>query len=177
MPAENQSQQQPIDDTTESSKLATEFIFIVAVGLVVLAAFSAALGYDPISARAPLCVMVPLLILIAVQFNRSRKATKVRHVGMELQLLVTGPRQRFRAVLSLIAWMSFLLMAIYIAGHYAGMACFLLLMLRIVARESMRLSIFVTIVVTAGIYLLFENVFNIELYRGLLFNAIANRYG
>lgn len=177
MPADNENLERPLAETAEHSKRATEFIFIVAVGFIVLAAFAAALGYDPISARAPLCIMAPLLILIGVQFNRCRKATEVRHVSAELQLLVTGPRQRFRAVLSLIGWMALLLMGIYIAGHYAGMAIFLLLMLRVVAKESLRLSIVLTVLVTFGVYLLFENVFNIELYRGLLHNAIMSRLG
>jgi hypothetical protein len=72
----------------------------------------------------------------------------------------------------LIGWMIFLLGTIYLIGHYAGMMIFMFLLLHFKAKESLRLSVIVTLIVTAIIFVLFEQIFNIELYRGLIFRSI-----
>jgi hypothetical protein len=68
--------------------------------------------------------------------------------------------------------MIFLLGTIYLIGHYAGMMIFMFLLLHFKAKESLRLSVIVTLIVTAIIFVLFEQIFNIELYRGLIFRSI-----
>jgi cell division protein FtsW (lipid II flippase) len=55
-------------DETAQNNVVLELVFITFIGLVVVGALVAALNYDFISARAPLVIMVPLLILIAMQF-------------------------------------------------------------------------------------------------------------
>lgn len=158
---------------TEERRMQTlEMIFIVFVGVVVLSAFVAALGYDILSARAPLFIMVPLLILIGVQFNRTRKALSPNEMKSNVGDAASGKNKEFNAVLGLITWMCALLAVIYIAGHYLGIVIFMFLLLYVVAKESLRLSIIVTVAVTAFIYILFEHGFNIELYRGLLYRMM-----
>ena len=151
-----------------------EFIFIIVVAAISLAALLAALSYDIISALAPLCILVPLLILVAIQLNRTRKVAHLTDVNAELRRVFTGQRQRFRAIAALTGWMAFLLATIFIAGHYAGMILFLLIMLRKVSAESWRMTLIVSVLTTAAIYALFEYVFNLELYRGLIFNLVAS---
>ncbi|MFQ5981747.1 MAG: hypothetical protein ACE5KS_00080 [Woeseiaceae bacterium] len=52
-------------------KAALELMFISIIGLLVVGAFVAALNYDFVSARAPLVIMVPLLILIGMQLHKT----------------------------------------------------------------------------------------------------------
>jgi hypothetical protein len=66
---DNQQDSGNNDETTQNS-VALELVFISFIGLVVIGAFVAALNYDFVSARAPLVIMVPLLILIGMQFNK-----------------------------------------------------------------------------------------------------------
>lgn len=167
----------PQDSRDDTGKRATEFIFIAALAILVMGAFVSALSYHPISARAPLWIMVPLIVLIGVQFNRIRKTVRPTEVGTEIQKVVAGQQQRFIKVMALIGWMLFLLLLIYFAGHYAGLILFLFVMLRRVGGESVGLSVLLTVAVTAAIFGLFEYVFNIELYRGLVYHALIARWG
>ncbi|HEX6259236.1 MAG TPA: hypothetical protein VFZ51_01195, partial [Woeseiaceae bacterium] len=126
-----------------------EFIFIVVVATISIAAFLAALSYNIISGLAPLCILVPLLILIAIQLNRTRKVTHLADVNAELRRVFTGQRQRFKAIAALIGWMVLLLATIFVAGHYAGMFLFLLIMLRWISAESWRMTLIVSVLTTA----------------------------
>jgi Flp pilus assembly protein TadB len=156
----------------EGRKQTLEMIFIVFFGFVILSAFVAALSYDILSARTPLFIMVPLLILIGVQFNRTRKAMLPKELQTDVTAAAGGNNKEFNKIMGLIAWMCALLVVIYIAGHYLGIVIFMFLLLHIVAKESLRLSIIVTVSVTAFIYVLFEHGFNIELYRGLIYRML-----
>ena len=71
--------------------------------------------------------------------------------------------------------MMFVLLLIYAVGRYVGISVFMLVLLRLIARESWRLSVVLTACVALSIYLLFEHGFNIELNRGVL-NDLLLRY-
>lgn len=157
-----------------NAKPVAEFIFIVAVGLITLAAFFAALGYELVSARTPLTILVPMLILIGVQFRRVQKKVTVADLRGELRRVVSGQRPRFRETFVLMFWMIFLIAVIWLVGHFAGMAVFMFVMLRVVGKQSMLMSVGVTAGVTIAIYVLFTHVFNLELYRGLLIDVIES---
>ncbi|HUD96532.1 MAG TPA: tripartite tricarboxylate transporter TctB family protein [Woeseiaceae bacterium] len=169
MPAEPAAGEAP-----GNGRQVAEFIFIIVVAAISLAALLAALSYDIISALAPLCILVPLLILVAIQLNRTRKVAHLADVNAELRRVFTGQRQRFRAIAALTGWMALLLATIFVAGHYAGMFLFLLIMLCRISAESWRMTLIVSVLTTAAIYVLFEYVFNLELYRGLIFNLVAS---
>lgn len=161
----------------DAGKAVAEFIFVVVVGIMSVAALFAAFGYEMVSARTPLTILVPMLILIAVQFNRVRKRVTADQLRGEVRRAFDGQQQRLRGAVALMMWMFLLLAAIWLGGHYAGMAIFLFVMLRFVAREGWPMSIGVTVAVTLAIYVLFAHVFNIELYRGLLLNVLENAIG
>ena len=161
----------------DNGKAVAEFVFIVAVGLITAAALLAALGYELVSARTPLTILVPMLILIGIQFNRVRKNVTAAELRSEFRRVVGGQRARFREAFSLISWMFFLLAVIWLVGHFAGMAVFMFLMLRVVAKESLLMSTGVTAGVTIALYGLFAHVFKIELYRGLLRDLIESSMG
>ena len=154
-------------------KAALELCFVSFIGIVVGAGFVVALNYDFISARAPLFIMVPLLFLVAAQLLQTRAATQQDLLLAELSRAVRGQNRNVNVAIGFIGWMALLLVLIFVVGHYAGMATFMFVLLRLVSKESTRLSVCVTVGVTIVVYLLFEHVFNIELYRGLLFRLFA----
>lgn len=160
-------------DTSKNRKAVLELFFIALLGLAVAGAFIAALSYDFISARAPLFVMVPLLLLIGVQFNRTRKKAHARDAASELLHAISGENRNFNGVAGFIGLMALLLLLIYVGGHYVGISVFMFVMLRWISREGMLLALTISLGVTALIFVLFEYGFNIELYRGYLARWLA----
>jgi hypothetical protein len=163
-------------DNKTRDKSTLELVFISFTGIAVIGGFIAALGYDFVSARTPLCIMVPLLVLIGVQFHRTRKSVHVETVKSDLSQAISGQNENFNSVATFIGWMVLLLLLILVVGHYAGIAAFMFVLLRLISKESWKLSLLISIGVTAIIYFLFEHGFNIELYRGLIFKLLSG-YG
>jgi hypothetical protein len=157
-------------------KATLELCVIVVMALFVLAALGTSLTYDFASAIAPLCIIVPLLILIGVQFRRTLKASNPQIVALALSRIVKGENSVFNAIAVFIGWMAVLLAMIFLVGHYIGIAAFMFMLLRSVSKERFGLSLGVAVGVTAIIYVLFEYGFNIEMYRGLVFRMLAS-YG
>ena len=160
-------------DKAGQKKTTLELYFISFVGVVVVGAFVAALSYDFVSARTPLVVMVPLLLLIAAQFNRTRRASKTEVVLSDLSHALKGRNKQFNSVAGLIGWTILLMLLILVAGHYAGIAAFMFVLLRLVSKETKLLSVLTSVGVTVIIYFLFERGFNIELYRGLIYKLLS----
>jgi hypothetical protein len=155
---------------------ALDLIFIVMLAVIVTGAFVSALTYDFVSARTPLVILVPLLVLIAMQLVKSLKATSGADVAAYFKELIKGHYSEFNGVAAFFGWMLMLLALIYVAGHYAGIAGFMFILLYLVAEEKLVLSLSVSSGVTLMVYLLFEHVFGIELYRGLIYRIWAG-YG
>ncbi len=169
-------QQKIVEERVVPARATLEFCFVSFIGIVVLSAFVAALNYDFVSARAPLFVMVPLLILIGAQWLRGLRARAVTGHGLlriELSKALRGRNRNLNIAVGFVGWMALLLVLIFVIGHYAGITAFMFVLLRLVSKESTRLSVLVTAGVTIVLYLLFEHVFNIELYRGLLLGLLA----
>lgn len=160
-------------DPPDNKKAVLEACFITLLGLIVLGAFIVALTYDFISARAPIVVMVPLIILIGVQVNRARKQANMQELVTSISGALKGNDSDFNRVVMFIALMALLLLLIYIAGHYIGISAFMFVLMRWIAKEKLLLSLAITAAVTLLIYALFEHGFNIELYRGYLFQLLS----
>ncbi len=173
--SDNQQDSGNYDETAQKS-VALELVFISFVGLVIVGAFIAALNYDFVSARAPLVIIVPLLILVAMQFNKTRRQADSHVVLKQLSHALKGRNSKFNAVLRFVAFMSFLLLLIYVAGHYVGISVFMFVLMHWVSRERPILALLVSVGVTVLIYFLFEHGFNIELYRGYV-PRLLSRYG
>jgi MFS family permease len=154
-------------------KSVLELVFISVLGIAVLGAFIAALTYDFVSARAPLFIMVPLLLLIGMQINRSRKEAHLPDVIAELSVAFRGKNSDFNSVAGFIGLMVLLLLLIYVAGHYVGISVFMFVLLRWISKEHPVLSLLIAVGVTVLIYFLFEHGFNIELYRGYIFRLLS----
>lgn len=160
-------------DSKAERKAVLELVFILLLGFAVLGGFISALSYDFISARAPLFIMVPLMILIALQFNKCRRQIATPKLLQSFSMVVRGENKKFNSVFFFAVAMLTLLLLIYAAGHYAAIALFMLVMFRKVSGESWKMSLSVTLVVVFLLYALFEFGFNIELYRGYFFRVIT----
>lgn len=150
-----------------------ELFFVVLIGLAFSAALVAALGYAFVSARTPLVILIPLLLLIGAQINRTRKATDVTTILSDLSQVMRGKNRKFNTVASMVGWIVMLMLLIFVAGHYVGVATFMYFLLNLISKESKLLSALVSTGVTAILYILFEIGFNIELYRGLIYNFLS----
>ncbi|MEE9159399.1 MAG: hypothetical protein V3U60_13575 [Gammaproteobacteria bacterium] len=160
-------------DKVMGNNTTLELFFIVLVGLALGTAFIAALTYDFVSARTPLCILVPLLLLIGTQINRTRIATNAKKVMSDLSYAVRGQNRKFNKAAGMVGWIVMLMLLILIAGHYVGVATFMYILLNVISKESKLLSASVSIGVTTIIYILFELGFNIELYRGLFYDLLS----
>lgn len=158
----------PQTDDSVRDKSTLELAFITVIGVLVVCAFITALTYEGSSAVAPLCIMVPLLVLIGLQFKRTLRESHVDRVVSDLMSVVSGGNRVFNGAVVFCGWMAVLVGLIFVAGHYIGIAVFMFVLLRVVSKESLVMSAGVSAGVTLLIYLLFEYAFRIEMYRGLL---------
>ena len=165
----NERQEKVNDEEKDSNKITLELYFIVAVGLIVAAAFVAASRYEFVSARTPIVIMLPLIILIGAQFFRVQKASRTVDVRSALSTVAKGDNKTFNRAAGFIGWMILLLTLIVVAGHYAGIAVVMFVLLRFVSREGILFSLALTAGVTVVIFLMFELGFDIELHRGAIF--------
>ncbi len=160
------------DEVTENNTT-LELFFVVLIGLAFVAALIAALNYDFVSARTPLVILVPLIILIGAQINRTRKATNAKAIKLSLSRVAAGKDRKFNLVAGMSGWIVMLMLLIFFAGHYVGVATFMYVLLNVISKESKLLSALVSTGVTAILYVLFEIGFNIEMYRGLIYNFLS----
>ncbi len=163
-----------VDVDFEPGRTTLELCFIAIVSLIVVAAFISALGYEFVSARTPIVIMVPLIILIGAQFVRVIRAAGTVDVSSVLLAVVNGSNKTFNRAAGFIGWMALLLTLIVVAGHYAGIAIVMFVLLRLIAKEEMLFSLVLTVGVTVVIFLLFELGFDIELHRGVIFRILAD---
>ena len=166
-----------VDVENESNGITLELYFIVVVGLIVAAAFISALGYEFVSARTPIVIMVPLIILIGVQFVRAKKASRSADVRSALSTVAKGDNKTFNRAAGFIGWMVLLLALIVVGGHYAGIAILMFVLLRLISKEEILFSLALSAGVTVVIFLLFELGFDIELHRGAIFRIWAGDAG
>ncbi len=161
------------DEKDESNKITLELYFIVAVGLIVATAFFSASTYEFVSARTPIVIMVPLIILVGAQFVRAKKASQNVDVRSVLSAVARGGSKSFNRAAGFVGWMVLLLALILVAGHYAGIAILMFVLLRLVSKEQILFSLALSAAVTVVIFLLFELGFDIELHRGAIFRIWA----
>ncbi len=164
---------EPVDHARDSGRTTLEFCFIAVVGLIVMAAFVAALGYEFVSARTPIVIMVPLLVLIGVQFFRSLRTVRKVDAGAVLSAVAKGRDRTVNRTTGFIGWMIVFMALIVAVGHYAAIALVMFTLLRLVSRERPALSLALAVGMTVSIYLVFELGFDIELHRGAISRMLA----
>lgn len=160
---------EPDKEQEKSSHATPELCFTIVIGVLVAAAFVRSLTYDFVSARTPLVILVPLLILTGVQLKRIWGSSDLNEIKSTLSGVLKLQNKEFNSIAGFFLWMIFLLILIFVTGHYVGIAVFMFFLMNMVAEEKLSLSLIISILVTVAIYMLFEHLFNIELYRGLIF--------
>jgi hypothetical protein len=160
-------------ETTGNDLFVLELCFLLFLLVVVTIAFFEAMTYKIVSSRTPFVIMVPLLILLVVQVVRSVRTSGDQTIKQRAVRAFRGRNTNFRKINALAAWIVALGVTIQIFGHYIGIASFMFLLMWMVAKQRVMTSLVVTLVTTAVIYLLFEQGFNIELYRGMFFRYLA----
>ena len=160
-------------ETTRNDLFVLELCFLIFLLAVVTVAFFEATTYKIVSSRTPFVIMVPLWILLVVQIIRSARTSGDQTLWHRAMRALRGRNTNFRKINSLAGWIVALGVTIQIFGHYIGIAGFMFLMMWMVAKQKLKISIVVTLVTTSVIYLLFEQGFDIELYRGMFFRYLA----
>ena len=90
-----------------------------------------------------------------------------------LSQVMRGKNRKFNLLAGMVGLIVMLMLLIFVAGHYVGVATFMYFLLNLISKESKLLSALVSTGVTAILYILFEIGFNIELYRGLIYNFLS----
>jgi putative tricarboxylic transport membrane protein len=149
-----------------------ETYLIAFAGLIFLAALVTAFGYRAIPARTPIFILIPLLLLTVLQIIRSIRAANSGADSADGGAVTAADMHLLKAM-KLVGWTVLLLLLIILAGHYAGVALFMFILLKFVAGKETLFSLAVTAVVTCILFFLFELGFGIELYRGLIFRGLS----
>jgi hypothetical protein len=151
-----------------SNLFAIEICFLAFISFVVVIAFVEALSYKIVSSRTPFVIMVPLLILIVVHMRRLWKIRVHFDPKVRIAAALRGGDAKMNKIAVFSGWMVALVIMITIFGHHAGVFLFCVILMRFIAGESWKLTLIVAAGTVLFIFGVFEFVFNIELYRGLI---------
>lgn len=147
---------------------ALEILFLAFIAVFVLIAFSEALTYKLVSSRTPFVIMAPLAILIVIHGVRLWRVREDFRPGARIREALSGSNKSLNSVLGISAWMLGMVAMILVLGHYAGIFLFCMILMRHLAGEKWMLALAVAAGATFFIFLVFEYLFNIDLYRGLI---------
>jgi hypothetical protein len=156
-----------------ANMLTLEICFLGLIAAVVLWAFVEALGYALVSSRTPFVIMVPLFVLIVIHARRLFKVRGQADFGHSLRRALAGGVPHLNKVVSLSLGMLALLALITVFGHYAGILAFAFFLMYRSAGEKLVLAAMVAVGTTLAIYVVFELIFDIDLYRGLVLRYFA----
>lgn len=145
-----------------------EVLFLGFVAAVVLIAFVQALGYKIVSSRTPFVIMVPLFVLIAIHARRLWRVRGDFNPRARLADALGGRSAGFASVVDISAWMVGLVAMIAVLGHYIGLFVFCVILMRFRAGETWKITLLVAAGTVLFIFGVFEYLFNIDLYRGLI---------
>jgi len=150
-----------------------ELYFMIGTGLIFVAALVGALNYEFIPASTPVFILIPLLVLTGVQINSARRVLQTSRTSVKLPGSSVSENNYMARAVMLVAWTVLLLGLIILAGHYAGIALFMFMLLRQDSKNDWVFALAVATVTTLVLFILFEIGFDIELYRGLIYRALV----
>ena len=158
----------------EKSVLQADLWFCIFFLALLAVFFIVAGGYKPVTRRAPLIVMIPLVAMLLWQLVLTVKNLRRVSIAHPKQsgLLKINPQANHRAF-QIILWLVLLLGMIYVGGHLAGIAVFLFFFLRFVCHDPWRTALYVSAGSAAGLYVLFERLLMIPLYNGAIYEAVS----
>ena len=147
---------------------ALEICFLAFIAAITVAAFLEALTYKIVSSRTPFVIMVPLFVLIVIHARRLWRVRESFNPRARIADALAGRTEAFNKVLGISAWMVGMVLMILVLGHYAGVFLFCVILMRALAGESWKLTLLTAAGTTLFIWGVFEFVFDIDLYRGLI---------
>ena len=151
-----------------------DFLFSLFLIALLVVFFIALIGYKPVTRRAPLVVMIPLSLLVLGETVRiTQKLRSLRRENSTQTLLPRLDKKELKKALQIIIWLIVLLVMIYFAGHLGGIILFLAMFLKFVSEEPWKISLAVSAGVTMGLYVLFEKILLIPLYRGAIYDTVS----
>lgn len=152
----------------------TDLLFCVILIFLLAIFFIAVSGYKPVTRRAPLMVMVPLaFMLLGEALKIIQNLRSLKREDTTQTLLPRIEKQKLGKAVQILVWLVILLGMIYFAGHIGGITIFLLIFLKFVSRESWKITIGVSVGVTAGMFFLFEKILRVVLYRGVIYETVS----
>lgn len=162
------------DNRKEKSVLQADLWFCLFLLALLAVFFIAAGGYKPVTRRAPLLVMIPLAVMLLGQLVLILKKLKRINISHPEQSgLLQINHQEVRRAFQILLCLMLLLGMIYVGGHLAGIAMFLFLFLRLVCKDPWRTVIYVSAGSVAALYILFERLLMIPLYKGVIYDAVS----
>lgn len=161
-------------DDKEEANVQSDLLFCLLLIVLLVVFFVAALGYKPVTRRAPLLVMIPLAVMVVGQAAvLVKKLKQARAENVETSLLPKIETKKLRKAAQLFLWMVLLILMIYLAGHAGGIALFLILFLKFASHERWLLSISLGLGVSVALYALFEVALRIMLYPGVIYEYVS----
>ncbi|PHR56571.1 MAG: hypothetical protein COA47_12690 [Robiginitomaculum sp.] len=168
---QNQADEQPEAEpevTGQQYSQALELIFVGGLFVIVVAAFLEATTYQLVSSRTPFVAMVPLILLLIIQFIRLLRSGSMDRFKLVLTQARKGSLSTLNKVFGLVCWATLLFVMILIGGHYLGVAVFMFFLMRVLAKERLILTLIIVFSITIILFVLFEYGFDIKLYRGIV---------
>ena len=153
--------------------VALELTSLVLVGLLTVGALVTAIGYDLSSSRPLFVILVPLVLLIAVQIYRTMRVAGHGQVFPVINAAFSGRIRDFAVASRFLVMLLALLLCIYILGHYAGLLLAMFYLIRIHGGESLKMALAVPVITAIALFGLFDLVFSIELFQGQLYRYFA----
>lgn len=173
-----------------------EVIFWLALAVLAFLFGLGALQFGPVARLAPLLVSVAALALVVMQLALRLSPRMARYLwwaevgdvfriseraeGEDQDRKETAgtPGARgdardslLRKELQMTGWVAALVLGTWLIGLYAAVAGFLLVFLRRVQGEPWRVAVATALVMTVGMWLIFDRFFGVRLYPGVLVSA------
>ena len=158
-------------------------VFVVVLGFLILA-----LDYQPRARLVPLIIAVPTLLLTLFQFLIDAIPAVGRRFSFfqeyDLFGIETGRAAEpsegkrpsgnvFRRELSFAAWLLFLVALIYFIGYLAAIPLFMILFMRLRSSERWLVTLSITAVTWAFVYLVFIVIMGAPLHEGVVWMAMG----
>jgi|GEM_PF-3917796 len=128
-----------------------------------------ALGYDPAPARLPLAVGGATVIFAVFHLLMDIRKQNVSHKASDDTPKFPQGLERLRLLL-ILTWLLGFFIVTAILGLTWSILIFLFTLLRFYFQESWLTTVTLSIGAWAAVYVLFVIIFEIDLYRGYLFN-------
>ncbi len=158
-------------------------VFVVVLGFLILA-----LDYQPRARLVPLIIAVPTLLLTLFQFLIDAIPAVGRRFSFfqeyDLFGIETGraaepieetrpTRNVFRRELSFAAWLLLLVALIYFIGYLAAIPLFMILFMRLRSSERWLITLSITAVTWAFVYVVFIVIMGAPLHEGVVWKAMG----